>query len=104
MAGCMAQSFIEKYKASHRHPINKLTHMFGIPMIVLSLLWIFFHWQVGLGLFILGWILQFIGHAFEGNRPSFFSNPFYLLIGPLWLLKLLTGLLRRRTQSIEDNH
>ncbi len=100
----MAQSFIEKYKAGHRHPINKLTHMFGIPMIVISLVWVFFHWQVGLTLFILGWILQFIGHAFEGNKPAFFSNPIYLLIGPLWLLKRLTDLLRGQARRVNNSH
>ena len=33
----MAESFIENYKAKHRHPLNRLTHSFGIPMIVVSL-------------------------------------------------------------------
>jgi uncharacterized membrane protein YGL010W len=83
----MAQSFIEKYKAEHRHPMNRLTHSIGIPMIVVSLVWFFFDWKIGLTLFVVGWILQFIGHAFEGNRPAFFSNPVYLLVGPLWLVK-----------------
>ena len=56
-------------------------------MIVVSLVWFFFNWKIGLTLFVVGWILQFIGHAFEGNRPAFFSNPVYLLVGPLWLVK-----------------
>jgi len=38
-------------------------------------------------LFIAGWILQFVGHAIEGNQPAFFRNPIYLLIGPLWLAR-----------------
>ena len=83
----MAQSFIEKYKAEHRHPMNRLTHTIGIPMIVVSIVWFFFNWKIGLTLFVVGWILQFIGHAFEGNRPAFFSNPVYLLVGPLWFVK-----------------
>ena len=89
----MAQSFIEKYKAEHRHPMNKLTHLFGIPMIVVSLVWVFFNWKIGLTLFVVGWILQFIGHAFEGNRPAFFSNPIYLLVGPLWIIKRIGSLI-----------
>jgi len=42
-------------------------------------------------LFVIAWIGQFIGHALEGRRPSFFTDLAYLLIGPAWLLgKLLT--------------
>ena len=40
-----------------------------------------------LALFVVGWILQFVGHAIEGNRPAFFRNPVYLLVGPLWLVR-----------------
>jgi uncharacterized membrane protein YGL010W len=38
------------------------------------------------GLFVIAWIGQFIGHAIEGKRPSFFRDIQFLLIGPLWLL------------------
>ena len=43
-----------------------------------------FFW-LGLALFVGGWILQFIGHAFEGNGPKFFQGPVYLLVGVLWV-------------------
>jgi uncharacterized membrane protein YGL010W len=43
-------------------------------------------------LFVLAWIGQFIGHAIESRRPSFFTDLAYLLIGPAWL----TGKLMRR--------
>jgi uncharacterized membrane protein YGL010W len=43
-------------------------------------------WGVCLGLFVVAWIGQFIGHAIEGRRPSFFKDLQFLLIGPLWLL------------------
>jgi uncharacterized membrane protein YGL010W len=36
--------------------------------------------------FVLAWIGQFVGHAVEGRRPSFFKDVQFLLIGPLWLL------------------
>ena len=39
-----------------------------------------------LGIFIAGWFGQFIGHAIEGTRPSFFKDIQFLLIGPLWEL------------------
>jgi len=43
-------------------------------------------WSVCAALFVLAWIGQFIGHAIEGKRPSFFKDVQFLLIGPLWLL------------------
>jgi uncharacterized membrane protein YGL010W len=43
-------------------------------------------WAICLGLFVLAWIGQFIGHAIEGKKPSFFKDIQFLMIGPLWLL------------------
>ena len=39
--------------------------------------------------FILAWIGQFIGHKFEGQKPSFFEDLQFLLIGPAWLLSFI---------------
>jgi uncharacterized membrane protein YGL010W len=39
--------------------------------------------------FVLAWIGQFIGHKWEGKKPSFFTDIVYLLIGPLWTLSKL---------------
>ena len=83
----MPTSFMENYKAKHRHPLNKLTHNIGIPLIVVSLPLFFFNWRWALAFFVVGWILQFIGHAIEGNQPAFFRNPVYLIIGPLWVIR-----------------
>ena len=80
-------SFIETYKEKHRHPLNKLSHSIGIPMIVVSLPLFLFNWRWALALFVIGWIFQFIGHLIEGNQPAFFRNPVYLLVGPWWLVK-----------------
>jgi uncharacterized membrane protein YGL010W len=43
-------------------------------------------WATSLVIFVIAWIGQFIGHAIEGQRPSFFKDLQFLLIGPLWLL------------------
>jgi uncharacterized membrane protein YGL010W len=43
-------------------------------------------WGTCLLLFVIAWIGQFIGHAVEGKRPSFFKDVQFLMIGPLWLL------------------
>ena len=83
----MQQDFLSNYKSKHQHPLNRLTHSIGIPMIVVSLPLFFFSWKWALALFIVGWILQFVGHAIEGNQPAFFRNPIYLLVGPLWLVR-----------------
>jgi len=41
---------------------------------------------LSLGIFVFAWILQFIGHKIEGEKPSFFKDIQFLLIGPAWLL------------------
>ncbi|NVJ60419.1 MAG: DUF962 domain-containing protein [Gammaproteobacteria bacterium] len=43
-------------------------------------------WQIGLVIFIVAWIFQFIGHKIEGKKPSFFKDILYLLVGPAWLM------------------
>ena len=37
----------------------------------------------GLGLFLVGWVIQFIGHAFEGRKPAFVDD----LIGAAFKVK-----------------
>ncbi|CAN5847029.1 hypothetical protein BH18ACI4_BH18ACI4_03500 [soil metagenome] len=96
----MDASFLENYQAKHQHPLNKLCHAFGIPIIMISLPLFFFNSRWALTLFVGGWILQFLGHAIEGNQPAFFKNPVYLLVGPLWLLRRASaavGLAKTRT-------
>lgn len=46
-------------------------------------------YQVCLGIFVLSWIGQFIGHQIEGRKPSFLDDIRFLLIGPIWLLHFL---------------
>ena len=41
---------------------------------------------VGLGLFVAGWAVQFVGHAFEGRKPAFLDDLVGLLIGPLFIV------------------
>jgi uncharacterized membrane protein YGL010W len=51
-------------------------------------------WILCLTLFVVAWIGQFIGHHYEGKRPSFFKDVQFLLIGPLWLLSFVYRKLR----------
>jgi uncharacterized membrane protein YGL010W len=41
---------------------------------------------VMVAVFVVGWIIQFVGHKIEGQKPSFFEDLQFLLIGPVWLL------------------
>jgi len=41
----------------------------------------------GIGLFVIGWVFQFIGHvAYEHRKPAFVDDVIGLLIGPLFVL------------------
>lgn len=37
-------------------------------------------------LFVGGWILQFLGHHYEGRRPALLDNLFQAFIGPMFLV------------------
>ncbi len=64
------------YRESHRTVGCKITHMCGVPLIVASLVTVFFSPRVALGLFAVGWALAFSGHLlFEKNQPVVFENP-----------------------------
>jgi uncharacterized membrane protein YGL010W len=88
--GKTRQEWIEEYSRSHQHPVNRVCHLFGIPIIVLSLLLIpagiVFHgvWPFAAVLFLLGWALQFAGHVFERKLPEFFRDWRFLFVGLRW--------------------
>ncbi len=39
-----------------------------------------------LGLFVVGWVFQAVGHVFEGRKPAFVDDLIGLLVGPLFLV------------------
>ena len=39
-------------------------------------------------IFVVSWIAQFYGHKIEGKKPSFLQDLAFLLIGPLWVLRV----------------
>lgn len=55
----------------------------------------------GLGLFASGWLIQFIGHYWEGRKPAFMDDVMGLLIGPLFVVAELGFVLglRREVQA-----
>ncbi len=56
-------------------------------------------WQTCIAIFVVAWVGQFIGHAIEGRRPSFFEDLQFLMIGPLWLLSFVYRSLGLRYSS-----
>jgi len=61
---------------------------------------------VGLGLFVVGWIIQFVGHYFEGRKPAFVDDLTGLIIGPLFVvaeLGFLLGLRKDVERAVEKH-
>ena len=46
-------------------------------------------WQASIVVFVLAWLGQFYGHKVEGQKPSFFEDLQYLMIGPAWLMSFI---------------
>jgi uncharacterized membrane protein YGL010W len=54
--------------------------------------------------FITGWVLQFIGHYYEGRKPAFVDDLVGLLVGPMFVVGealFAAGLCRPLAQEIE---
>ena len=78
----------------------KLSKSLALGMSIVSICFIYFielinqnfidqKFEIFLGIFILSWIGQFIGHKIEGKKPAFVKDLQFLLIGPLWLLSYI---------------
>ena len=70
---------------------------FGIPLIVISILMAIAGfawpslWIPAAIVFVVGWVLQFIGHWFEGEPPEFFKDWRFLFVGLRWWGKKIRG-------------
>jgi uncharacterized membrane protein YGL010W len=97
LGGRSWEDWIAQYGQSHQHPVNRLCHTLGIPLIVVSLplflvvLLVPGFWPVPVALFIVGWILQFVGHAFERKPPEFFHDWRFLFVGLRWWVAKVRG-------------
>lgn len=76
-----------------------LSSVVGLGMTVFTALMVVFlqWWQLNMAeymsvlimsvvVFVVAWILQFVGHNIEGKKPSFLKDVQFLLIGPAWIL------------------
>jgi len=53
---------------------------------------------LGIGLFVVGWVFQFIGHYWEGRKPAFVDDLMGLVIGPLFVAAEAVFALGLRTE------
>jgi uncharacterized membrane protein YGL010W len=66
--------------------------MIALSILVTPLiLWHTRFWMLAAGLFVAGWIFQFIGHAFEGKPPEFFQDWRFLFVGLRWWFAKIAG-------------
>ncbi|MDP1534728.1 MAG: DUF962 domain-containing protein [Rubrivivax sp.] len=59
----------------------------------------------GLGFFAVGWVIQFVGHYYEGRKPAFADDIVGLLVGPMFVvLEMLAplGLFKSLMVEIES--
>ena len=75
----------------HQHPVSFWLHMVGIPLTFIGLVSLFFlPWYIGVGAFVFGYLLQWLGHVIEGND-----------VGEIIPIKRLLGL---RTVAISPRY
>ncbi|WP_213998428.1 Mpo1-like protein [Arsukibacterium sp.] len=58
-----------------------------------------------LALFVVGWVLQFIGHYYEGKKPAFVDDIVGLFVGPLFVVAEISfslGLRKKLQHDIEQ--
>ena len=66
----MIQRFLKNYLPRHTNRANRLLHVVGVPVTFVATPWALMagaDWYYPLGCFIGGYLLQFAGHAIEGN-------------------------------------
>src|SRR5262245_35780500 len=91
------REWVALYSQSHQHPVNRMCHTIGIPLIVvsiplfLSLIFAPGLWPLPVFLFVAGWVLQFTGHWFEGKPPEFFKDWRFVFVGLRWWLAKIRG-------------
>jgi uncharacterized membrane protein YGL010W len=97
LGGRTWSDWIREYSAGHQNPVNRACHTVGIPIIAIALVlapfgfWRPKVWELVGGLFVVGWIFQFVGHAYEGKPPEFFKDWRFLFIGLRWWFAKMSG-------------
>ena len=55
----------------------------------------------GIGLFAVGWFIQFVGHYYEGKKPAFVDDIMGLIIGPLFVAAEVVFALGLRSEVLK---
>ena len=93
-----------------------LNPLYGIAMSLSIAACVWLAWQLaalsvaawlvgGIGLFVVGWAIQFLGHYYEGRKPAFVDDIMGLAIGPLFVTveaAFLLGLSKDLKRTIEE--
>jgi hypothetical protein len=59
---------LRNWRERHQHPFNFAIHLIGIPMALSGVVLLFFiEWYWAAAAFIVGYLLQYLGHTVEGN-------------------------------------
>jgi hypothetical protein len=65
------RKILRNWLLRHRHPCNFWIHVVGIPLALVGVVLFFAlpwdQWYWGVGGFVLGYLLQYVGHRVEGN-------------------------------------
>ncbi|MDX9675360.1 Mpo1 family 2-hydroxy fatty acid dioxygenase [Pseudomonas zeae] len=56
----------------------------------------------GLAMFVVGWVIQFVGHHYEGRKPAFVDDVSGLIVGPLFVVAEVAFMLGMRLELKEQ--
>ncbi len=97
LGGKSSEQWVSEYSQSHQKPVKRLCHTIGIPMIAGSIILLVASivvdglWPYAVAAFVIGWVLQFVGHFVEGKPPEFFRDWRFLFVGLRWWVAKVRG-------------
>lgn len=95
-------TFRREYAEQHQTKLNRRLHLYGRILRIAAIPVVFYSWKIAIGLFVLGYLIQFLGHAIEGTSPSFFRNPKHLIIGSLDHVVGVVERVKRRQAAVSS--
>ena len=62
------KNFVVDYIERHKHPVNAILHILGVPLAFYGLYKLIVGDSFGIILIVAGYILQWLGHKAQGNE------------------------------------
>lgn len=63
------RAFVIDYISRHKHPVNAILHIFGVPMVFYGIYVLCIgQTTLGVALFFFGYLFQYLGHKAQGNE------------------------------------